>query len=251
MSWLCPHCGTTVTLQTVNVSRGQAKVIIDTSENDEGIMLTWFATKCPSKTCGKFELDVGAHFGVIGKYSNDDRNDNVLVADNHRPVGIGRFRFEPRVGTPLSSHVPQAVIADYTEACLIADLSPKAAATLCRRALQGMVRDRWGVKRGNLVDELKEIEQHCEPALFKAMAGLRSIGNIGAHPEKNINVIIDVEEGDVESLLGLLQILDKDWYVARAARADRLAAIVVLGENKSAQKGVTLTLAAPSKLLSA
>lgn len=40
--------------------------------------------------------------------------------------------------------VPAAIRADYEEACLIVDLSPKASATLSRRALQGMIRDFWG-----------------------------------------------------------------------------------------------------------
>jgi hypothetical protein len=38
-------------------------------------------------------------------------------------------------------YVPEAIRADYTEACRIVALSPKAAATLARRALQGMIRD--------------------------------------------------------------------------------------------------------------
>lgn len=235
MSWECPHCGTTATLQSVDVKRGSSTAIIHTAKDDEGIYLSWFAIKCPSKTCGKFVLDLDAHFGRIGKYSHGGRTDSV-EADRTRPVGVGRFRFEPRVGTPLSAHAPKAVVEDYTEACLIKDLSPKAAATLCRRALQGMIRDFWGVSKRTLAEELASIEPQCDEALFKAMTGLRSIGNIGAHPERNIDLIIDVEEGEVEALLGLLHILDREWYVARAARADRLAAVVALGASKAALK---------------
>lgn len=235
MSWECPHCGTTATLQNVDLKRGKSSAAIHTAKDEEGICLSWLAIKCPSKTCGKFVLDIGAHFGPISKFANGSRSDNV-EADPKRPVGVGDFRFEPRVGTPLSAHPPKAVIEDYTEACLIKDLSPKAAATLCRRALQGMVRDFWGVSKRTLAEELQAIESQCDDALFKAMTGLRSIGNIGAHPERNIDLIIDVEEGEVESLLGLLHILDKEWYVARAARADRLAAVVALGASKAALK---------------
>ncbi len=141
---------------------------------------------------------------------------------------------------PLSKHVPKFINDDYSEACLIKDLSPKAAATLCRRALQGMVRDRWGVSKGRLADELEAIKDQCDAELFAAMMGLKAVGNIGAHPARDISIIVDVEEGEVESLLGLVRILDREWYVARASRAADLAAVAALGETKAAQKKPTV-----------
>ena len=209
--------------------------MIGSAADDEGILITWTAIKCPSKSCGRFVLDISAMYGTAEKYQAGHRSGNVK-GDKNRPVGAGSFRFEPRVGAPLSKHVPRSVAEDYNEACLIKDLSPKAAATLCRRALQGMIRDFWGVAKGTLAAELKEIEPQCDRELFAAMTGLRSVGNIGAHPERDISLIIDVEEGEVESLLGLLHILDKDWYVARVARAERLASVVALGASKAALK---------------
>lgn len=235
MSWICPHCGTTATLQTVDVDTGARSFIIKTAADEEGMVLWWFAVKCPSKTCGKFVLDVTANFGAADVYESGSRKGTV-TADQKRPVGTGRFRFEPRVGSPLSAHVPKAVAEDYNEACLIKDLSPKAAATLCRRSLQGMVRDFWGVAKASLALELESIKPQCDAGLFEAMSGLRSIGNIGAHPERDINLVIEVEEGEVESLLELLRILDKEWYVDRASRAERLSKVVSLGALKSAQK---------------
>lgn len=235
MSWVCPHCGTTATVQKVNLDMGSAGVVIDSAPDNEGIQIVWQAIRCPAKSCGKFVLDVQAHFGACEKNQYESRNGKVR-GDVSRPVGAGKFRFEPRVGKPLSRHAPQSVVNDYNEACLIKDLSPKAAATLCRRALQGMIRDFWGISMGTLAAELKAIEPQCDQALYTAMSSLRSIGNIGAHPERDINLIIDVEEGEVDALLGLLHILDIDWYVARAAKAERLASITALGATKAAQK---------------
>jgi hypothetical protein len=134
--------------------------------------------------------------------------------------------------------------------CLIKDF-PKAAATLCRRALQGMVRDRWGVSKGRLADELKAIQSRCDDELFAAMMGLKAVGNIGAHPERDISVIVDVEEGEVDSLLGLIRILDKEWYVARAARAAGLAAVVALGVAKAAQQTSAALVEGKAKEVSA
>lgn len=246
MSWVCPHCGTTATLQSVNLDSGSTGVTIDAAPDSEGIQLSWFAVRCPAKPCGKFVLDVEATYGTCEKNSYNNRNGKVN-GNASRPVGAGKFRFEPRVGAPLSIHAPKAVVDDYNEACLIKDLSPKAAATLCRRALQGMIRDFWGISKGTLASELQEIQPHCDAALYAAMSSLRSIGNIGAHPERDINLIIDVEEGEVESLLGLLHILDTDWYVARAAKAARLASVVALGASKAAQKAPAATAKATAQ----
>lgn len=247
MTWVCPHCGTTVTLQTSNVNHGHGSAAIDTAAENEGISIDWETTKCPSKSCGKFVVDVSVHFGRMGKYPHGGRNGQV-TANADRPVGIGYARFEPRIGVPLSSHVPQVVKDDYEEACLIRDLSPKASATLCRRALQGMIRDFHGVVKGTLHEELAAIKTLCDSEMFDAMMGLKGVGNIGAHPEKDINLIVDVEEGEVDTLLELLRILDKDWYVARASRNNSLTAVKALAATKAAAKNATATasLAPPS-----
>lgn len=228
MAWICPHCGTTATLQDSDVARGNEGLLIRTAPDHEGMQIRWFAVRCPSKTCGKYVLDVWACFGNAGKSPYGGRT-APEKGEWDRPVGIGHVRFEPRVGVPLSSYAAQVVVADYNEACLIKDLSPKAAATLCRRALQGMVRDFWGISKSTLAAELAAIKDSCDSALFEALMGLKAVGNIGAHPERDINVIIDVEEGEVESLLELIRILDREWYVARARRAESLAAVASLG----------------------
>jgi hypothetical protein len=238
MSWICPHCGTTATLQSVDVENGKGSAMIDTAADDQGIFIHWQAIKCPSKSCGKFVLDVSADYGIAQMYPHGGRNGTV-IRNKARPFGIGQVRFEPRVGAPLSIHVPTIVKDDYEEAYLIKDLSPKAAATLCRRALQGMIRDFHGVTKKTLHDELTAIKGTCDPQLFDAMMGLKGIGNIGAHPEKDINLIVEVEEGEVETLLELLRILDKEWYLARASRLNSLAAVKALAANKAAAKAAT------------
>jgi len=205
-----------------------------TAPDTEGIVLTWTAVKCPSENCGKYVLDVWAHFGNVRRYTGGGRNVSDIELDPDKPFGIGSVRFEPRIGRPLSANVPKAVKEDYEEACLIKDLSAKAAATLCRRALQGMIRDFWGVSRNRLADELTAIEPKCDPDLYKAMMGLKGVGNIGAHPERDINLIVEVEEGEVDALLELLHILDNEWYVAKARRAESLATVIGLGAAKAA-----------------
>lgn len=66
--------------------------------------------------------------------------------------------------------------------------------------------------------------------------GLKGIGNIGAHPEREINLIIDVDKGEVDSLIELLLVLDKDWYASRADRAVRLATEKAIASAKAMAK---------------
>jgi hypothetical protein len=249
MSWICPHCGTTATLQPNNVSSGSTLAAIDTAPNKDGIVISWFAVKCPAKACRKYTLDIGTNFGEMLVNTNGYRTGKT-TGDTDRLIGIGKVRIEPRVGSPLSPTVPSVVKEDYEEAYLIKDLSPKASATLCRRALQGMIRDFWGVSKSRLHDELEAIKSQCDPDLFEAMMGLKSIGNIGAHPEKDISIIVDVDEGEPDALLELLRILDKEWYVAKVARLERLSAVKNLGLAKAAlQKPSAAALPAPPSSL--
>ena len=138
----------------------------------------------------------------------------------------------------LPDYVPEAVISDYKEACLIAALSPKASATLARRCLQGMIRDFWAVKPGRLVDEIKAIEERVDADAWEAIEAVRHVGNIGAHMENDINVIVDVEPEEAKLLIGLIESLVDEWYVSRHERKSRFSKLVSLaGEKLIARKG--------------
>ncbi|KRC11502.1 hypothetical protein ASE11_19025 [Hydrogenophaga sp. Root209] len=153
------------------------------------------------------------------------------------PVGIGKFTFLPTTANPLSKHAPEQVKEDYNEAFLISTLSPKASATLARRALQGMVRDFFNVRdKKTLHQELEAIKDKCDSALYDAMMGVKSIGNIGAHPEQNVNLIVDVEPGEPEALLQLIHLLDREWYVDRADRLARIEKMKALASGKAAAR---------------
>ncbi|EMV1761424.1 DUF4145 domain-containing protein [Enterobacter ludwigii] len=116
------------------------------------------------------------------------------------------------------------------------NLSPKASATLSRRCLQGMIRNVWNVKPARLVDEIKAIEGQIESNVWKAIDAVRNIGNIGAHMENDINVIVDVDPDEAEMLIGLLELLIQEWYVEKHERQLRIDAITALAEEKKALK---------------
>ncbi|MEK9179887.1 MAG: DUF4145 domain-containing protein [Patescibacteria group bacterium] len=125
---------------------------------------------------------------------------------------------------------------DYREACRIRDLSPKASATLARRCLQGMIRDFWSISKSRLKDEVDALEEKVDVSTWESIDAVRSVGNIGAHMEKDIDVIVDVEPGEAQLLIGLVEQLIDDWYVQRHDRAERMQKVRKLAEDKNQQK---------------
>ena len=66
---------------------------------------------------------------------------------------------------------------------------------------------------------------------------MRSIGNIGAHMEKDINVIVDVEPTEAAALVKLIEYLIEDWYVNKHEREEHLKGIVALKDAKEQERG--------------
>ena len=89
-----------------------------------------------------------------------------------------------------------------------------------------MIRDFWSVSKGRLVDEIDAIKDKIDELAWKAIDGLRKIGNIGAHMEKDINVIVDVDPNEAKLLIGLIETLVDDWYVTRHERQLRMEKLV-------------------------
>lgn len=133
-------------------------------------------------------------------------------------------------------YIPEQIRRDYTEANLILEASPKAAATLLRRCLQGMIRDFWSVKKENLYAEINAIQDKVTPAQWKALNGLRKIGNIGAHMEKDVNLLIDIDLDEAKKLLRLIEILLEKWYIARHDEEALCADIGEIANEKALQR---------------
>lgn len=133
-------------------------------------------------------------------------------------------------------YIPKAIRDDYEEAYSIVNLSPKASATLSRRCLQGMIRDFWDIKQNNLAKAINELQNKVSPSQWKAIDAVRSIGNIGAHMEKDINTIIEVEAGESEQLLKLIELLIDKWYISRHDEEQLLSDITDIANDKKTQK---------------
>ncbi|MET3371819.1 hypothetical protein ABIC89_000860 [Variovorax boronicumulans] len=231
-NWTCPTCGNHTTITGPNFNQGSVAIEATKTPDHHAIRLDYLLIQCPNAECE------APFFSVATKFGESKRNSagyTYVVVDPARPVGIGSFTFLPTTAQPLSSHAPGGVATDYNEAYLISKLSPKASATLARRALQGMVRDFFQVVgKRTLHAELEAIKDRCDSALYDAMMAVKSVGNIGAHPEQDVNLIVDVEPGEAEILLQLIHLLDREWYVARAERLARIAKMNQLAASKAA-----------------
>lgn len=129
-------------------------------------------------------------------------------------------------------YVPKAVRNDYEEACAIVNLSPKASATLSRRCLQGMIRDFFQISKKNLYDEIDAIKPNIPAEQWAVLDGLRRIGNIGAHMEKDINLIIDIEPDEAQKLIKLIELLIQQWYIERHNQQQLYADIIGIDNSK-------------------
>jgi hypothetical protein len=107
----------------------------------------------------------------------------------------------------------------YDEARAVIGLSPRASATLARRCLQQVIRDKLGIKKGRLFDEISETVKRDDLArpTKERLDHVRHIGNWGAHPiEDQSNAIIDVTPEEAAYTLEVLEMLFHDLYVLPA-----------------------------------
>ncbi|ROM61003.1 hypothetical protein BK651_00435 [Pseudomonas rhodesiae] len=220
INWQCPFCESNSTLTNQNVSFSGYN-FDDNNKFDGTLRIAVKSIVCPNPDCR--EISINATFGrcvnVGGNYQIGDVFEEWLL----RPSSLALV---------FPDYVPSPIRQDYEEACKIRVLSPKASATLSRRCLQGIIRDFKGIVKGRLVDEIDALRDEVDPDTWAAIDAVRKIGNIGAHMEKDINQIIDVEPEEAQLLIELIETLIKDWYVARHKRQQHLAKIVAAAEGK-------------------
>lgn len=131
-------------------------------------------------------------------------------------------------------YIPESIRRDYEEACAIINLSPKASATLSRRCLQGMIRDFFQISKNSLYEEIDAIKTKIPAEQWAVLDGLRRIGNIGAHMEKDINLIIDIEPDEAQKLIKLIELLIQQWYIERHNQEQLYADIIGIDNSKQA-----------------
>lgn len=218
--WACPFCGRDTTITQARYSRDTHWL---ERQPANGLVLVSHLVTCPSRDCRRITVEV-----------------DLLESPARNSVGspIASWRLVPSSDAKVfPDYVPQAIRDTYTEACLIRDLSAQASATLSRRCLQGMIRDFWLVKGlPTLKTETDSIKNNVEPDTWAAIEAVRSLGNIGAHMERDIDLIIEVDPGEAGLLIWLVERLIADWYIAREHRQTALRELAALKNAKDAAK---------------
>jgi hypothetical protein len=228
-NWTCPFCNRPQTITDGQESRQNAYLgLREHKYGHAGLFIQAFA--CANPECREITLHVAFTQGE-GSW------------DSYRPkLAVQEYRLRPESSAkPQPDYIPKAIREDYYEACRIRDLSPKSSATLARRCLQGMIRDFCGIRKGRLFDEIEELRERVEQGnspqgvvheSVDAIDHVRSIGNIGAHMENDVNLIIEIDPGEAQALIELAEMLLAEWYVARKSREDRFAAVAAIGKQK-------------------
>ena len=110
---------------------------------------------------------------------------------------------------PLPAEVPEECRKDFVEAASVLAISPKASAAISRRLLQQLLQGHFKITAGSLAHEIQafvvlpDIPSH----LSEAVDAVRNVGNLAAHPlkDQNTGAIVDVEPGEAEWLLDVLE----------------------------------------------
>lgn len=214
-SFTCPYCQKEVAISDASYSEhwiSRDTINIKSSPPRPGQMVISHYT-CPS--CHKIMITATVDHG------------DVLNTVNIEPLSLAK---------QFPSYVPETIRQDYEEACSIVNLSPKASATLSRRCLQGMIRDFFQLSRNTLYEEIDAIKPQIPTEQWAVLDGLRRIGNIGAHMEKDINLIIDIEPNEAEKLIKLIELLINQWYIERHNQQQLYADIIDIDADKQNQR---------------
>jgi hypothetical protein len=77
------------------------------------------------------------------------------------------------------------------------------------------------LRRPTLKQEIAALKDKIDSGDWEAIDAVRKLGNIGAHMEKDVNTIIEVDPEEAQLLIGLIETLFEDWYITREQRARR------------------------------
>jgi hypothetical protein len=222
-NWTCPYCNSKTTINGDNFHETSSKLYKSNADGTKILDTKWVI--CPNEECNKLSLYVDLY------------EHNYIPNIWERGNFIRQWRLLPDTNSKVfPDYIPKQLIQDYQEAYSILDLSPKASATLSRRCLQGIIRDFWGVSKARLVDEINGIKDKVDPLTWASIDAVRKVGNIGAHMEKDINLIIDVEPKEALLLIELIELLFEEWYIHRHEREQKLNEIVGIAKKKEDDK---------------
>jgi hypothetical protein len=100
------------------------------------------------------------------------------------------------------------------------------------------------VKSKQLIDEISALAdavsngsapRSVSAESIVALNAVRGIGNIGAHMEADVNLIIDVNSEEAQALIDLIESLLDGWYVERNRQQQIFAKVAEIGNAKATE----------------
>lgn len=224
-NWTCPHCQRNATITSERHSECLHTLNIKNADERCTFVSTFIV--CPNIVCKKYTLTTKLYSSQPDHLLSRTRSEIFKET-------LKEWTLIPESAAKVfPNYIPTPILQDYREACLIRTLSPKASATLSRRCLQGMVRDFWQVTgKRTLKDEIDAIQSTVQSDIWQAIDAVRKLGNIGAHMDKDINVILDVDPDEAELLIDLIEMLLQEWYVRREDRKIKTQAVIAAAAAK-------------------
>lgn len=200
----CPHCLTTVKFEYILQHQTQLppSVVLEGPKEEDG-KLRFSGATCPA--CGKLVLTIEPYEFIEGEGWKDSGEEFLIW-----PLQSAR--------PPVPKEVPQHIAADYTEAALVLRFSPKASAALSRRCLQAVLREAGKATQHMLSQQIDAVMPNLPSYIADSIDYIRHVGNLAAHPIKDqaSGQIVDVEPGEAEWNLDVLDLLFDHYYVKPA-----------------------------------
>jgi hypothetical protein len=209
----CPHCNTGIHEHFVKSTVIEEPVVVSVTNERLAPALKWdlYHQRCPEchRSIILFEQVVSGMWAGWRDLS---------------------FMAYPRSRSrPIAAEVLDPYRQDFSEACMVLADSAKASAALSRRCLQAILKDKLGTTKKDLYDQIEEVTVlgKLPSYIVDGLHDARKIGNIAAHSMKSTTTgaIVDVEPGEAESNLDVLESLFDFCFVQPALSAKRKAAL--------------------------
>jgi hypothetical protein len=210
---ICPHCRVAFKGEWEKVSLGR---------DADGL---WEVRRTECAACDRFVVML-QHYVERKPSGTESRQ----TRDVPPTLKSERMVWPPAVArTPTPEKAPASIAKDYGAACRVLADSPEASAALSRRCLQNLLVARAGVKKKELADQIDEVlaSKQLPARLSDELHAVRVIGNFAAHPIKSkiTGEIVEVEPGEAEWNLDVLEGLFQHFYVDEESAKERRAAI--------------------------
>lgn len=148
-----------------------------------------------------------------------------ILVENEQPKT--RLVWPFAANRALPPEVPSHTKKDYVEAAEVLTISETASAALSRRCLQTVLKEAGGAKKKDLSDQIEEVIPLLPTTLGESVDHIRVIGNFASHPIKSqaSGQIMDVESGEAEWNLDVLDMLFDFYYVLPAKAKEKREAV--------------------------